>query len=49
VPILLSRSGATKMGFELAQQFGVTLISRAKGRHFQVLNGVERIVFDVPS
>lgn len=47
VPILLSRSGATKMGFELACEFGVTLISRAKGQHFQVLNGAERIVFDV--
>jgi len=49
VPILVSRSGATKMGFELAQQFGVILISRAKGRHFQVLNGVEQVVFDAPS
>ena len=48
VPILLSRSGATKMGYELARQFGVTLISRAKGRHFQILNGAECIVFDEP-
>jgi FdhD protein len=46
VPILLSRSGATNMGLEIAKQFGVTLISRAKGRSFQVLNGVENLIFD---
>lgn len=46
VSILLSRSGATKMGLDVAQQVGVTLIARAKGRHFQVLSGVENILFD---
>lgn len=46
IPVLLSRSGATQMGLELAQQAGVTLISRAKGKHFLVLNGVENIVYD---
>lgn len=47
IPILLSRSGATQMGLEMAQQGGVTLISRAKGRHFQILNGAENVRFDV--
>ena len=47
IPILLSRSGATQMGLEMAQQAGVTLISRSKGKHFLVLNGVENIEFDV--
>lgn len=46
IPILLSRSGATQMGLEMAKQSGITLISRAKGKHFLVLNGVENIEFD---
>ena len=46
IPVLLSRSGATQMGLDMAQQSGVTLISRAKGKHFMVLNGVENIQFD---
>ncbi|MEW4982935.1 MAG: formate dehydrogenase accessory sulfurtransferase FdhD [Cycloclasticus sp.] len=47
IPILLSRSGATKMGFDIAKQFGVTLISRAKGKHFQILNGIDNVLLDV--
>lgn len=47
IPILLSRSGATQMGLDMAKQSGVTLISRAKGKHFMVLNGVDNIQFDV--
>ncbi|HAI97145.1 MAG: formate dehydrogenase family accessory protein FdhD [Cycloclasticus sp.] len=46
VPILLSRSGATKMGFDVAKKFGVTLISRAKGRHFNILNGIDNVQLD---
>jgi len=46
VPILLSRSGVTYMGLELAQQLGVLMIARAKGRHFLVYHGAERISFD---
>lgn len=46
IPVLLSRSGATQMGVEMARQAGVTLISRARGRHFLVLNGAENIEFD---
>ncbi len=46
IPVLLSRSGATQMGLEMAQQAGVTLISRAKGKHFLVLNGKEHVEFD---
>ncbi|MGR9105920.1 MAG: formate dehydrogenase accessory sulfurtransferase FdhD [Gammaproteobacteria bacterium] len=46
IPVLLSRSGATQMGLDMAKKSGVTLISRAKGRHFLVLNGVENLVFD---
>ena len=46
IPVLLSRSGVTQMGRELARQVGVTLIARAKGRHFLVYNGTECITFD---
>ncbi len=46
IPVLLSRSGATQMGLAMAQQSGVTLISRARGKHFFVLNGAENIVFE---
>lgn len=46
VPILLSRSGVTQMGLELAQQLGVVLIARAKGRHFLIYQGAEQIEFD---
>ena len=46
IPILLSRSGATQMGLDMAKQSGVTLISRARGKHFMVLNGAKNIEFD---
>ena len=46
IPLLLSRSGVTQMGLELARKVGVTLIARAKGSHFLVYNGVEQIQFD---
>ena len=47
IPALLSRSGLTQMGLKLAQDFGVTLFSRAKGNHFLIYNGAEHIEFDV--
>ncbi len=46
IPVLLSRSGATHMGLMIARRVGVTLISRAKGRHFLVYTGVENINYD---
>jgi len=46
IPVLLSRSGITQMGLELARKVGVTLIARAKGQHFLVYNGAENIDFD---
>jgi FdhD protein len=48
IAVLLSRSGITHMGLELAQELGVTMIARAKGRHFLVYNGAENIQFDAP-
>lgn len=48
IPVLLSRSGATQMGLDMAKQSGVTLVSRAKGKHFMVLNGADNIIFSPP-
>lgn len=47
IPVLLSRSGITRMGLNLARDFGITLFSRAKGKHFLVYHGAENIEFDV--
>ena len=47
IPVLLSRSGVTQMGLDLAKQFGITTIARAKGLRFQVFTGAEKIEFDV--
>jgi len=46
IPAILSRSGITHMGLELAQELGIIMIARAKGRHFLVYNGAEHILFD---
>jgi FdhD protein len=46
IPILVSRSGFTAWGVELARQCGLTLIGRARGKRFVALAGEERIVFD---
>jgi len=46
IPILISRSGFTAWGVELAKQAGLTLIGRAKGRRFVCLSGAERLRFD---
>jgi FdhD protein len=50
IPTLLSRSGITQMGLDIAKRVGVTLIARAKGNHFLVYNGADNIAFDaIPS
>ena len=46
IPILISRSGFTAWGVELAREVGLTLIGRCKGSRFIALAGEERIVFD---
>lgn len=46
IPILVSRSGFTAWGVDLARQAGLTLIGRARGKRFMALAGQERIVFD---
>lgn len=47
IPVLVSRSGFTAWGVELARQAGLTLIGRARGKRFLALSGVERIEFDL--
>jgi FdhD protein len=42
VPIIVSRNGITQMGHALAMQLGITLIGRAKNRHFICYSGFER-------
>ncbi|MBI4183625.1 MAG: formate dehydrogenase accessory sulfurtransferase FdhD [Proteobacteria bacterium] len=46
IPVLVSRSGFTAWGVELARSANLTLIGRAKGRRFLALAGEGRVVFD---
>ena len=46
IPILVSRSGFTAWGVDLARQAGLTLVGRAKGKRFVALAGEERLVYD---
>ena len=47
IPILISRSGFTSWGVELAIKANLTLIGRAKGKRFTVLSGEQRIKKDL--
>ena len=47
IPILVSRSGFTAWGVEIAQQVGLTLIGRMRGQRFVCLSGHDRLVRDV--
>lgn len=46
IPALVSRSGFTAWGVEIARQVGLTLIGRAKGKRFICLSGEHRLVWD---
>ena len=46
IPILISRSGFTAWGVELARKADLTLIGRAKGKRFVALSGERRLLFD---
>jgi FdhD protein len=46
VPFLVSRSGLTQMGYEIAKQVGMTMIGRAVNKHFLLFNDPGRFVFD---
>ena len=42
IPILVSRSGLTQMGHEIAEKVGITMIGRATNKHFLLFTGGER-------
>ena len=46
IPFLLSRSGTTQMGQMVAERVGMSLLARCSGRHFLLLAGHERLVFE---
>jgi FdhD protein len=44
IPFLVSRSGLTQMGYEIAQKVGMTMIGRATNKHYLVFTGGERFL-----
>lgn len=46
ISVLLSRSGATEMGLQIAEQLGMLMLARAKGKHFLVYCGQNRLLLD---
>lgn len=44
IPFLVSRSGLTQMGYEIARRVGITMIGRATGRHYLLFTGEERFM-----
>ena len=46
IPAIISRSGVTQMGLELAQHLGMVMIARARGTQFLVYTGSENVVGD---
>ncbi len=43
IPFLVSRSGLTRMGYEIAQRVGLTMLGRASGRHYLAFTGGHRL------
>jgi FdhD protein len=48
IPFLVSRSGLTRMGYEIASRVGLTMLGRASGRHYLAFTGRERLVRLLP-
>ncbi len=48
IPFLVSRSGLTKMGHEIARRVGLTMIGRASGRHYLAFTGRQRLRATAP-
>ena len=46
IPFLLSRSGVTQMGVEMARKVNLTLLGRCSGKHFYIYHGENRILFN---
>ncbi len=43
IPLLVSRSGLTRMGYEIGCRVGITMIGRAQGAHYLLYTGRERM------
>jgi FdhD protein len=48
IPFLVSRSGLTEMGHQIAGKVGITMLGRASGKHYLVFSGKERLVRSSP-
>ncbi|CAG2149046.1 formate dehydrogenase accessory sulfurtransferase FdhD [Cupriavidus numazuensis] len=48
IPFLLSRSGVTQMGYQMAQRVNMTLFARCTGKHFLLYTGKERFHHRLP-
>ena len=48
IPFLVSRSGLTHMGHQIAKKVGMTMLGRASGRHYLAFTGKERLVRSSP-
>ena len=48
IPFLVSRSGLTKMGHDIAKRIGITMLGRASGRHYLLFTGKHRLLRTVP-
>tara|TARA_B110000003_G_scaffold119072_1_gene121525 strand:- start:1280 stop:2116 length:837 start_codon:yes stop_codon:yes gene_type:complete len=46
IPVLVSRSGFTAWGVEIANQVGLTLVGRLRGKRFMCLAGKDRLIYD---
>ena len=44
IPVLVSRSGLTQMGYEIARRVDITMLGRASGRHYLAFTGKERLL-----
>ena len=47
IPVLVSRSGFTAWGVEIANQVGLTLVGRLRGKRFMCLAGKDRLIYDL--
>jgi FdhD protein len=49
ISVLLSRSGLTKMGYDIASQLGMLMIGRCQGRHYLAFTRPEQVLRPLPA
>ena len=49
IPFLVSRSGLTQMGYDIASRIGITMLGRAVNKHYLLFTGRERFVKTTPA